>query len=762
MSSLRRDALDYHSRGRPGKIAIRPTKPLETQRDLSLAYTPGVAEPCLDIAADASKAYDYTAKGNLVAVISNGTAVLGLGNIGPAASKPVMEGKGVLFKRFADIDVFDIEVAENDPDKFIEVVAALEPTFGGINLEDIKAPEAFYIEEKLRARMQIPVFHDDQHGTAIIAAAAFINALEIVGKQVETVRCVFSGAGAAALATANLFLACGVRPQNLILCDTQGVVYEGRTRGMNPYKQRLANDTPLRTLTEALVGADVFVGVSAKGVVTAEMLQGMGPQPIVMAMANPDPEISYPEAKAARPDVIMATGRSDYPNQVNNVLGFPFIFRGALDVRATTINEEMKLAAVKALADLAKEEVPEDVRRAYGDQPLHFGPEYIIPKPFDWRALLRVAPAVARAAVDSGVARQPITDWEAYTERLERLLGREREVMRKVIRKASRAPKRLVFPEGDHVKILQAAQLCFEEGIAHPIVLGKPHEITELARQNEVSLEGIQVLDVIADPRRASYVEAFWKLRCRQGITPQEAEKQMRHRNYYAAMMVALGDADGCISGMTRSYPETIRPMLEVIGPRKGVRRVAGAHLVILPDGVKIFADTTVNIDPSAEDLAEIALATVTLARRLDIEPHVAMLSFSNFGSNDSAQARKVKKATALVKLADPHLNVDGEMQADVALNVTKREHLFGFSPLQGEANVLVFPELNSANIAYKLIRHLADADLVGPILIGMNRPVNVLERDSSVRAVMNVAAITVVQAQELERALNAEVGGDL
>jgi malate dehydrogenase (oxaloacetate-decarboxylating)(NADP+) len=671
-----------------------------------------------------------------------------------------MEGKGVLFKRFADIDVFDLEVAENDPDKFIEVVAALEPTFGGINLEDIKAPEAFYIEEKLRARMNIPVFHDDQHGTAIIAAAAFLNAMELTGRTAATTRCVFSGAGAAALATANLFISCGVRPENLILCDTQGVVYTGRAKGMNPYKARLAVDTSLRTLTEALVGADVFVGVSAKGVVTPDMLLGMAPHPIVMAMANPDPEITPPEAKAARPDVIMATGRSDYPNQVNNVLGFPFIFRGALDVRATTINEAMKLAAVKALADLAKEEVPEDVRRAYGDQQLHFGPEYIIPKPFDWRALLRVAPAVARAAVESGVALLPISDWEAYTERLERLLGREREVMRKVLRKAQREPKRLVFPEGDHPRILQAAQLCVEEGIAHPIVLGNPEEIREIARSHEISLEGIEVRDTIGDPTKERYIEAFWKLRCRQGITLQEAKKQLRHRNYYGAMMVALGDADGLVSGMTRSYPETIRPMLEVIGPRPGVRRVAGAHVVILPEGVKIFADTTVNIDPTAEELAEIALNTATLARRLDIEPHVAMLSFSNFGSNTSEGARKVKRATALIKAAAPELDVDGEIQADSALDPDRRERLFGFSTLQGEANVLIFPELNSANIGYKLIRHLADADLVGPILIGMNKAVNVLERDSPVRAVVNVAAITVVQCQEMLRA--REAGGVL
>ncbi|MCA9542259.1 MAG: NADP-dependent malic enzyme, partial [Myxococcales bacterium] len=489
--SRRREALLYHSQGRPGKLAIRPTKPLQTQRDLTLAYSPGVAEPCLEIARDPDKVFDYTARGNLVAVVSNGTAVLGLGDIGPAAGKPVMEGKAVLFKRFADIDVFDIEIDARDPDHVCQVVAALEPTFGGINLEDIKAPECFYIEEKLRERMQIPVFHDDQHGTAIIAAAAFVNALEIIGKKVDEVRCVFSGAGAAALACAALFRSLGVTAENLVLCDTRGVVYTGRKEGMNPYKARFALDTELRTLGEAMVGADVFVGVSVKGVVTADMLRAMAPNPIVMAMANPDPEISYPEAKAARDDVIMATGRSDYPNQVNNVLGFPFIFRGALDVRATGINEAMKLAAVHALAALTKEEVPDDVRRAYGDQQLRFGPEYIIPKPFDWRALLRVAPAVARAAMESGVARKPITDWDAYRDRLERILGREREVMRKIIIKAARDPKRLVFAEGEHPKIIRAAQLCVDEGIAVPILIGDVDEIREIAHAHEISLDGV-------------------------------------------------------------------------------------------------------------------------------------------------------------------------------------------------------------------------------------------------------------------------------
>ncbi len=748
--SRRRDALQYHAEGRPGKVAIRPTKPLETQRDLSLAYTPGVAEPCLEIARDPDRVFDYTARGNLVAVITNGTAVLGLGNIGPAASKPVMEGKAVLFKRFADIDVFDIELNVTDPDAFVEVVAAMEPTFGGINLEDIKAPECFAIEERLRARMNIPVFHDDQHGTAIIAAAAFVNALEIVGKDPGAVRCVFSGAGAAALACAHLFIAVGVRAEHLILCDSRGVVYAGRTEGMNPYKARLAADTPHRTLAEAMVGADVFVGVSAKGLVTQDMVRSMARDPLVMAMANPDPEISYPDAIAARDDVVMATGRSDFPNQVNNVLGFPFIFRGALDVRATTINEEMKLAAVHALAALAKEEVPDDVEAAYQGEHLRFGRHYIIPKPFDWRALLRVAPAVARAAMDSGVARRPIADFDAYRARLERILGREREVMRAVMRKAAAAPQRVVFPEGDDLKIMRAAQLCVEEGIAAPVLLGNPDQIRALAREHEVSLDGIELVDASTDARLDRYERAFWELRQRKGVTLREARRILRNRNYFGSVMVQLGDADAMVSGMTRSYPDTVRPPLEVIGPRPGARRVAGAYIVILPDGVKIFADTTVNVDPSAEALADIAIATAEMARRFDLVPHVAMLSFSNFGSNKMPQATKVQQAVEILRVRAPDLDVDGEMQVDAALDMELRGRLFEFCRLGAEANVLVFPELNSANIGYKLIKQLGDAELVGPVLIGMNRAVNILERECSVRTVVNMVAISVVQAQEL------------
>jgi malate dehydrogenase (oxaloacetate-decarboxylating)(NADP+) len=747
--SRRKDALDYHADGRPGKIAIRPTKPLQTQRDLSLAYTPGVAEPCLEIAQDVGKVYDYTAKGNLVAVVSNGTAVLGLGNIGPEASKPVMEGKGVLFKRFADIDVFDLEVAENDPDRFVDVVAALEPTFGGINLEDIKAPECFYIEERLRERMRIPVFHDDQHGTAIIAGAAFVNALELAGKKVDEVACVFSGAGAAALACAQLFLTLGVKREHLILCDTQGVVYAGRATGMNPYKARFAAETERRTLGEAMVGADVFVGVSAKGVVTPEMVASMAPNPIVMAMANPDPEISYPEAKAVRADVIMCTGRSDYPNQVNNVLGFPFIFRGALDVRATCVNEAMKIAAVQAIAQLAREEVPEEVRRAYDGAALSFGREYVIPKPFDYRALLRVAPAVARAAMDSGVARRPITDWKAYGERLERILGREREVMRKVINKAARNPRRVVLPEGDNAKILRAAQIALEEGIARPILLGSEAQIRQVAEANDIPLEGLEIVDHLHDPRFDRYVEAFWRHRHRRGVTEVEARRLLVHRNYFGSMMVREGDADGLVTGMERSYPESIRPALQCVGVRPTVKVASGAYIVILPDAIKFFADTTVNVEPNAEALAEIAISTARLARSLEVEPVVAMLSFSNFGSARFDESDKVAAAVDLIRRLEPGLAVDGEMQVGPALDVEHRKRIFPFCTLTQEANVLVFPNLSAGNIAYKLMGHLGGAELVGPILSGMNRPVNILERDCSVRAAVNIIAVTVLQSVE-------------
>jgi malate dehydrogenase (oxaloacetate-decarboxylating)(NADP+) len=745
---IEQDALDYHARGRPGKLAIRATKPLETQRDLALAYSPGVAAPCLEIAENPEAVFKYTARGNLVAVVSNGTAVLGLGNIGPEASKPVMEGKAVLFKRFADIDVFDLEIAERDPDRIIELVAALEPTFGAINLEDIKAPECFYIEEKLRARMQIPVFHDDQHGTAIIAAAALINGLHLQGKAIGAVDFVFSGAGAAAIACAELMVTLGADRSRMHMCDSRGVIYAGRTAGMNPYKARFAVETQRRTLGEAMVDADVFVGVSVKDVVTPEMITSMAPRPVVMAMANPDPEIAYELAMALRDDMIMGTGRSDYPNQVNNVLGFPFIFRGALDVGARSINDAMKVAAVWALAELAREEVPEDVVRAYGDKPIHFGAEYIIPKPFDRRALMRVAPAVAQAAMDSGVARLPIADMDAYRDQLERLLGRGREVMRQVIRRAARRPKRLAFANGAHPKILRAAQICVEEGICHPILVGTRTDIEREAAAHEIDPSQFEIVDHRSDPRAERFAEALWRQRQRRGMTLAEARRQLDQSTVFAAMMVNTGEADSLLTGLLRSYPDSLRTMLQVIEPCPDHCVVTGAHLVILRDSVKVFADTTVNIEPSAEVLAEVAMSAAAMARRFDLEPRVALLSFSNFGSNDTKSANKVRQATQLLAEKQPDFEFDGEMQLAAAINVAHRDELFPFCKLTGEANVLVFPCLSSANIGYKLMTHFAEAEVVGPILTGLRRPANILERDTSVRAIVNMAAVTVVQAQ--------------
>lgn len=746
--SRRKDALEYHAGGRPGKLEIRSTKPVETQRDLSLAYTPGVAEPCRDIAERPGAVYDYTAKGNLVAVVTDGTAVLGLGNIGPEAAKPVMEGKAVLFKRFADIDVFDIELKTESVEQLIEVVAALEPTFGGINLEDIKAPECFVIEEALKARMGIPVFHDDQHGTAIIAAAAFVNAVELAGKRVEEVRCVFSGAGAAAMACAELLVSLGVPRHHVTLCDSRGVVYTGRTVRMNAYKARFARETELRTLADAMENADVFIGVSVGGLVTQDMVRSMAPNPIIMAMANPDPEIAYEDAIAVREDVIMATGRSDYPNQVNNVLGFPFIFRGALDVRASQINEAMKLAAVQALADLTREDVPDEVKRAYGVDKLSFGRQYIIPKPFDHRALLWVAPAVAKAAVETGVAQQPIEDWDAYMGRLEGLLGRDREAMRKVIQIAARDPRRILYPEGDDPRIIRAAHIVAEEGIARPALLGSRRRIEATAQAMDLSLEGVEVIDHYDDNSLGRYVEAYWKSRQRRGVTMEDAHRALRSRNVQATMMVALGEADGMVSGMNRAYPETVRPVLEIIGARDKSAKVAGAYLVIQSDGVKLFADATINIEPSAEDLAGIALSTAALARELDMTPRIAMLSFSNFGSVNHALSKKVARAVQIVRERDPSLNIDGEMQVGTALKTAQRERLFPFCELDGEANVLIFPDLGSANIAYKLMGSMGGADLVGPILTNVNHAVGTLERDCEVRSVVNMTAVTVVQAQ--------------
>jgi len=744
------EALDYHSREPRGKIEVVPTKPTATQHDLSLAYTPGVAEPCLAIADDPMKAYDYTARGNLVAVVTNGSAVLGLGDIGALAGKPVMEGKGVLFKRFAGIDVFDIELATSDPEEIIRTVKLLEPTFGGINLEDIKAPECFEIEQRLKAEMGIPVFHDDQHGTAIISGAALVNALELAGKRIEDVKIVFAGAGAAAFGCLWLYLLLGARRENLILCDRKGVIWKGRPGLVDRYKSEFAAETEARTLIEALVGADVFVGLSGPGLLTPEMLQGMAKDPIVFAMANPVPEIGYDEAVAARPDAIMATGRSDYPNQVNNVLGFPFLFRGALDCRATDINDAMKLAATKALARLAREDVPDSVLKAYGLDELRFGREYLIPKPFDYRVLLEVAPAVAQAAEESGAAKAPVGDLDAYRRRLELLVSRRFELMRGVVERARRAPKRLVFPEGDNPKILRAAKILVDQGIAHPILLAERDEVEPRLAELGLPEDRITIVDPWRSEKLPGYVDRLHELRRREGVTRVAASKLLRIRNYFGALMVEQGDADGLISGLENEYPDTIRPALQVIGMRPGIHRVAGAYILLLKDRVLFLADTTVNIDPDAETLAEIALATAEFARRFDVEPRVAMLSFSNFGSNRHPSAKKVRRATELARLRAPGLMIDGEMQADTALVPRLVEEHFPWSSLDGPANVLVFPELQSANAAYKLLWRLAGAEAIGPVLLGMAKPVHVLQRELEVADIVNIAAICVVDAQEL------------
>ena len=742
------EALEYHARGRRGKIEVVATKPCRTAEDLSLAYSPGVAEPCLAIAQDPEKVYEYTAKGNLVAVISNGTAVLGLGNIGPLAGKPVMEGKGILFKRFADIDVFDIVVDAEDPAAFIDTVARIAPTFGGINLEDVKSPECFVIEEELKRRLKIPVFHDDQHGTAIISAAALLNALEIVGKSIDKVKVVFVGAGASAIACAKLYLSYGVKKENLRLVDKAGVIYAGRTKDLNPYKAQFAVETSERTLADALVGADVFVGLSTKGVVTGEMLKKMARDPIVFALANPEPEIEPEEARAARPDVIMATGRSDYPNQVNNVLGFPFIFRGALDVAATEINEAMKMAASQALASLAKMDVPDSVSKAYGGQSFRFGRNYLIPKPFDFRVLLWVAPAVAEAAMRSGVARKPITDMSAYLRRLEAMLSRSREVMSVVIQKAKDDPKRIVFPEGEDPKILRAAKILAEEGICRPILLARDTKVDELAHDLKLPMDKITLIHTETSPKLPEYAKRLVELRKRSGVTVEAAARLVRVRNYYGPLMLDAGDADGVISGLTQSYPDTIRPALQIVGTAPGVRRVSGLYILILKDRTFFFADTTVNIDPTAEELAEIAQLTARAVQRFDMEPSLAMISFSNFGSNTHEKALKVKRAVEILKATRPDLTVDGEMQADLAVVPEMLGADYPWAAVQ-RPNVLIFPDLQSANAAYKLVWRLAGAEAIGPILLGMDRPVHVLQRGEDVADVVNMAAIAVVDAQE-------------
>jgi malate dehydrogenase (oxaloacetate-decarboxylating)(NADP+) len=751
------EALAYHSSSPPGKLATVATKPCRTQRDLSLAYTPGVAVPCLEIARDPCLVYKYTSKGNLVAVVSNGTAVLGLGNIGAAAGKPVMEGKGVLFKRFADIDVFDIELATENADEIIRTCQLIEPTFGGINLEDIKAPECFFIEEELRRTLKIPVFHDDQHGTAIISGAALVNALELAGKRIDQVRVVFNGAGASGISCAQHYLALGVRRENIIMCDTKGVIYKGRKDGMNPYKERFAADTPARTLAEALAGADIFFGLSTGNVMTPEMLLSMAHDPIVFAMANPDPEIPYDIALATRPDAIVATGRSDFPNQVNNVLGFPFIFRGALDVRATTINDQMKLAATRALAALAREDVPDAVRRAYGVERMEFGREYIIPKPFDSRVLIWEAAAVAQAAMESGVAQVPV-DIREYREQLERRLGKAHEVMRVMIHKAQRQPKRVVFPEGEEPKILRACQILLDEKIARPILLGDEEKIRAGVSNFRLHPNGIEIIDPAKCERLSAYAEELYSLRQRRGVTRREADQMILDRNFFGSMMVRLGDADALVSGLTQHYPDTIRPALQVIEVRQGLRKVSGVYVLITPKGdIYFLADATVNIEPTSEDLAEIAVTTAEMARRFDVEPRVAMLSFSNFGSTRHPLSEKVRRAVELVRLREPGLMVDGEMQADTATVPEIIEQTFPFSTLKGGGNVLIFPNLEAGNIAYKLLGRIGGMDLIGPILMGMSRPVHVLQRGAEVNDVVNITALAVVDAQEAGRAMQAD-----
>ncbi len=746
------DALQYHSMGRRGKVEVVPTKPCATQRDLSLAYTPGVGEVCRAIDKNADAVYEYTSKGNLVAVLSNGTAVLGLGNIGPLAGKPVMEGKGVLFKRFADIDVFDIEINSKTPEEIVMVAQALEPTFGGINLEDIKAPDCFYVEEKLKESMNIPVFHDDQHGTAIISSAALINALEIVGKDISKVKIVVNGAGAAAIACSKLYLKLGAKLENIFMCDSKGLIYKGRPIDMNPYKEQFAQETDLRTLAQVIVGADVFVGLSVANVVTKEMVRSMSKDPIVFAMANPDPEITYEDATSCRSDVIMATGRSDYPNQVNNVLGFPFIFRGALDVRARTINEEMKIAAVKALAGLAKEPVTDSVKRAYGGIELEFGRDYIIPKPFDSRVITWVAPNVARAAIETGVARLQIDDWDKYVFQLEERLGITRSVVRTAIVKSQHGGMRIVFPEGEEPKILHAAQMIVDEEIAKPVLLGRKSQIEIKAHELKIDLEGIEIIDPEHCEKAEQYADELFRMRQRKGFTRARALKYIERPNFLGAMMVHTGDADGLVSGLTQSYPSTIRPALQVIGIAEGRNRVAGVYIVMTKRDTYFFADTTVNVDPTAEELAEIALMTAEVVKRFNIVPKIAMLSFSSFGSTRLPQSIKVQQAVEIVHKLDSDLIIDGEIQADIAFSPELIQEVYPFSNLKTGVNTLIFPNLDAGNIAYKLMGKIGSAALLGPILMGMKKPVHVLQQNCDVEAIVDIAAVCAVEALEKQK----------
>ncbi|MEI7500689.1 MAG: NADP-dependent malic enzyme [Bacteroidota bacterium] len=754
------DALRYHEEGRPGKIEVIPTKPHRTQRDLSLAYSPGVAFPCLEIEKNKDDIYRYTSKGNLVAVISNGTAVLGLGDIGADAGKPVMEGKGLLFKIFADVDVFDIEVETHDVEKFIETVKNIAVTFGGINLEDIKAPECFEIEERLKKELQIPLMHDDQHGTAIITAAGWINALEIAGKKKEEVKIVVNGAGASAIACTKMLVSVGAKKENIVMLDTKGVLRKDRT-DLNRYKQIFATDRDIHTLTEAVAGADVFLGLSTKNILSKDMVRSMADNPIVFAMANPDPEITYDDAMDARADVLMATGRSDYPNQVNNVLGFPFIFRGALDVRATCINEEMKIAAVYALANLAKEDVPDNVSAAYNVKNLVFGREYFIPKPLDVRLITTVAPAVAKAAMDSGVARMPITDWEAYKSELSRRLGIENQLVRRIALKAKTDPKRIVYPEGTNLKILKAANEVYHEGIAQPILLGNVEQIKRIISENHLEISDVPIIDPreqSAETKRAQFADMMWKKRQRKGITHEEAYELTYNRNYYGIMMVETGEADAMVSGVTSEYGDVMGPALKLIGPRPNLNRISSMYMVVTKKGPYFFSDTTVNLDPDWKTLVETALLTAEMVRRFNIEPVIAMLSYSNFGSikptEHTTGPEKVRQATKFLHQNYPDLLVDGEIQANFALNKEMLNSTFPFSKIANhDVNTLIFPNLSSGNIAYKIMQEIGGAEVIGPILMGMNKPIHVVPMECSVREIVHMTTIAVVDAQNATKA---------
>jgi malate dehydrogenase (oxaloacetate-decarboxylating)(NADP+) len=745
------DALAYHMEGKPGKIEVIPTKMLSTQHDLALAYSPGVAEPCKEIHADKDNVYKYTAKGNLVGVISNGTAVLGLGNIGPDASKPVMEGKGVLFKKFAGIDVFDIEIDCNDPDEFIRIVKSLEPTFGGINLEDIKAPESFKIEMALKEQMNIPLMHDDQHGTAIISAAALLNALEITGRKIESVKMVMNGAGAAAIACAKLYIALGLNIENIVMLDREGVVHPERD-DLDIYKTQFVTTRRVRTLAEAMDGADVFIGLSAGNVLAPELVKLMAPDPIIFALANPDPEIPYDVAMATRNDLIMATGRSDHPNQVNNVLGFPYIFRGALDVRATEINEEMKLAAVRALATLAKEPVPDVVLKAYSDTTINFGRTYLIPKPLDTRLITTISPAVAKAAMDSGVARRPITDWEAYELELKERIGIDQKLMTRIMNQAKKDPKTVLFAEADNYKILKAAQIVKEQRIANPILLGNRERIEAIIAENNMDLQGVTIIDPFQeDAKRTEYAEMLFRKRQRKGLTLFDAERLMRDRNYFGSMMLSNGEADALISGLTRDYSKTIMPALQVIGVEQGINKVAGMYIILSKREPFFFADTTVNLDPTADELVDIIGLTARTVRFFDTEPRVAMLSYSNFGSVSGEVPNKGSEAVRKAKQRYPDLLIDGEMQANTAVNRNLLREHYPFSELaEHGANTLVFPNLASGNIAYKVLQEIGGAEVIGPILMGMRKPVHILQLGSSIREIVNIVSIAVVDAQNI------------